>query len=139
WTVATETVLGTNYITVLYHVVSGVLTNFDAYRGAVSGTTITWDGPHLISQASGGNQAVAVNAAVDTNNNLFAVFRFIEGSTFHYAIFKSTDGGSGWTTSLSDFNSGSTFRIETTLTKLSSGNMLYVYANYTGTSFIYRV
>jgi hypothetical protein len=138
WTITGTTISGTNYVTLLYYTVSGSNTNFYGQRGTVGSTSISWASPTLLFTVSGTSLAAAAAATTDTNGYVYAGFRYIS-SDYHYRIMESTDGGSTWSTSLGDTDSGDFYRIEMSLSRLSSGNMLFAYAKYDTAELTYRV
>lgn len=149
WTVTSTVLSGRTLITVLYWTPSGTNMNFNALRGNVSGSTITWTSPILIGNTAAnsgscgtGGACAAVAAATDTNGNIYAAFRWLSGGATQYAyeIVKSADGGKTWSTSLPEvYPVSTTHRMPLTITSLSSGKMLFAYATYESANLIYRV
>jgi hypothetical protein len=100
YTVTTEKISGTDYVTLLYYKASGSNTNFYGKRGSVSLTSITWSSETLLFSAAnfascGTNVCAASVASVDTSGNVYAAFRWIPSgaSSYKYQIMKSADGG----------------------------------------------
>lgn len=146
YTVTTENVSGTDYVTLLYYKASGSNTNFYGKRGNVSLTSITWSNETLLFSAANfascGTSACAASvASADTSGNVYAAFRWIpSGATsYKYQIMNSTDGGLTWGTSLAQTDSGAGTRIEMFLTPLASGKMLFGYMRYFTDDIKYRV
>jgi len=143
WTVATTSVNGLNHIDLLYYKSSGTTGTFYSENGNVTGTTsISWNStPSTVFTAtvsSSGPSAAAV-AATDTNNNVFAAFRYNTGSAFLHQIWKSTDGGIHWANATGTTTSNSGFRTVMAMTKLASGKMLFAYTSFDHTDITYQI
>jgi len=143
WTVATTSVNGLNHIDLLYYKASGTTGTFYSENGNVTGTTsISWNStPATVFTAtvsSSGPSAAAV-AATDTNNNVFAAFRYNTGSAFLHQIWKSTDGGIHWANATGTTTSNSGFRTVMAMTKLASGKMLFAYTSFDRTDITYQI
>ncbi|AIF84285.1 hypothetical protein NTE_02231 [Candidatus Nitrososphaera evergladensis SR1] len=146
YTVTTENVTGTNYVTLLYFKTSGSNTNFYGKRGTVGLNTITWNNETSMFSAPnfascGTSVCAASVGAVDTSGIMYAAFRWIPSgaSSYQYQIMKSANGGLGWNTSLSQIPADVGTRIEMFLTPLASGKMLFGYMRYTTDDIKYRL
>src|SRR5690348_9936924 len=140
WTVAATNISGVNHVTLLYYHVSGSDTNFYGMRGNVTGTNISWNSPTKLYTLTGNsNPSAAAVAATDTNNNVFAAFRYNTGSAFLHQIWKSTDGGIHWANATGTTTSNSGFRTVMAMTKLASGKMLFAYTSFDRTDITYQI
>lgn len=136
------------HIVLLYYTSSGSNSTFFAKRGNVTGTNIIWNSPTTIFTVAnppdcqinyGGGACAAAVSSTDPQGNIFAAFRWATTSSYHYTIYRSSDGGLTWKISLKDFNTGETSRNAMTLTSLGKGQMLFVNAPYRGLELQYRV
>ena len=137
WTIVSTSYAGTNYVTLFYYVVSGSNTQFYGQVGTVGSNSIVWSSPHPLFSESGTNLAAAATATTDTSGNVYAAFRYITGGDYHFQIWKWTPSTNSWTQSKADTDAGDALRIEMSLARLSSGNMLFVYAMYDHTYLTY--
>lgn len=146
WAVGVTTVSGTQYVSIVYWVVSGSNTAIDSIRGSVSGGTISWGTPSAIIQLASpvgcsGGTCTAANMANDTAGNLFLTARWLNStdSNYHHQEFKSTNGGSTFLPTNNSTAFGFGYRPEFVLARLAGGNMLLAGANYTSGNLAYSV
>ncbi|MGI0015068.1 MAG: hypothetical protein ACREBU_16750, partial [Nitrososphaera sp.] len=156
WTIASTRESATKYhVTIFYFRESTdkVSTEFYGMHGVLdiskSPTKITWDSEKRIfyrtnhsSCASGHGVCPAAAAASDTSGNIYVAFRYksISDGYYYYRIYKSSDRGATWplSPSLGGVRSISQDRIQISLTRLPSGDMLFVYTTYSGSEIGYR-
>jgi hypothetical protein len=140
WTVATTLVNGVNHIDLFYYKSSGTTGTFYSENGNVTGTSISWNSPHTVFTATvSTSPSAAAVAATDTNNNVFAAFRYYTGSAFLHQIWKSTDGGINWTNATGSTTTNSGYRTVMAMTKLAAGKMLFAYTSYDHTDITYQI
>lgn len=150
WPVAVTNIGGTNHVTIFYNIQVSTLTgpvDFYAKHGVVNGTKITWDNPYFLFESlgtSGCTGCGSFTADTSTDGTVYAMVAWgpQASANMHYQIFKSTNGGSTWSTSLPDTDSGYPKPPESmvkSITELSSGKMLLALAHYNSNVIKYRV
>src|SRR5581483_4604423 len=87
-----------------------------------------------------GQVCAAVSAASAQNATMYAAFRYIPSGmgSYQIRILKSSNGGSTWTTSLAETDTGTGYRPAISLTASGFDNILISYAKYDNSNLFYR-
>ena len=143
YTIESRIIDETQYVFIFYFQdVTSTNVKFYVMRGVVNGLAVTWDPKVQIYSTSYDGYNAKANSAVviafDSDENIYAAYRWLPTASgpFSYRIFKSTDAGVTWSTSLTT-KSG---EIDTMfLAKLDGLRMIFGYASDAATSFFYKI